>query len=174
MAPSRPGAHKRFAESGDPTFFARRGYVHVVCNVRGTGKSEGKWQFLGPQELKDVYEAVEWVAAQPWCDGNDVHVRRVLFLADSVARRSTQSAASQGAVLSRGTTDHYRDLACRGGILAYKWLVGWSQTSLSYSNCRPENHTKKELGEQGLQGRRRQAAGRRRREGRARSRGDAE
>ncbi len=28
-----------FMESGDPTFFARRGYVHAVFNVRGTGNS---------------------------------------------------------------------------------------------------------------------------------------
>ena len=35
-----PGQERTNAslESGDPSFFARRGYAHVVCNARGTGK----------------------------------------------------------------------------------------------------------------------------------------
>ena len=37
-----------FMESGDPTFFARRGYVHAVFNVRGTGNSGGFYQLMGP------------------------------------------------------------------------------------------------------------------------------
>ena len=147
-----PGQERTNAslESGDPTFFARRGYVHVVCNVRGTGKSEGKWQFLGPQELKDVYETTEWIAAQPWCDGNVVMFGVSYFSQIQLLAAQLNPPHLKALFCPWGTTDHYRDLACRGGILAYKWLVGWSQTSLSYSNCRPENHTKKELGEQGF------------------------
>jgi len=45
-----------YMESGDPTFFARRGYVHAVFNVRGTGKSEGFYQLLGPVEIQDLVE----------------------------------------------------------------------------------------------------------------------
>ena len=53
-----PGQERTNAslEAGDPAFFARRGYVHVVCNARGTGNSEGSWDFLGPREVQDVYE----------------------------------------------------------------------------------------------------------------------
>jgi len=60
-----PGQERTNAslESGDPIFFARRDYAHVVCNARGTGKSEGTWDFSGPQETKDVYETIEWLAA---------------------------------------------------------------------------------------------------------------
>jgi putative CocE/NonD family hydrolase len=69
-----PGQERTNAslESGDPLFFARRGYARIICNARGTGKSEGKWQFLGPQEVQDVCEVIEWMAGQPWCDGNVV------------------------------------------------------------------------------------------------------
>jgi len=35
----------------------------AFCNARGTGKSEGTWDFSGPQETKDVYETIEWLAA---------------------------------------------------------------------------------------------------------------
>src|SRR5579863_6807954 len=63
-----PGQERTNAslEAGDPLFFARRGYAHVVCNARGTGKSEGRWDFVGPQELRDAYETIEWLAGQPW------------------------------------------------------------------------------------------------------------
>ena len=49
-----PGEERTNAslESGDPNFFVRRGYVHVVCNARGTGKSEGKWDFQGQKEVR--------------------------------------------------------------------------------------------------------------------------
>ena len=35
-----------YMESGDSTFFARRGYVHAIFNVRGSGKSEGFYQLI--------------------------------------------------------------------------------------------------------------------------------
>src|ERR671938_1499682 len=52
-----PGQERTNAslESGEPTFFARRGYAHIVCNARGTGKSGGRWHFSGLQEVRDVY-----------------------------------------------------------------------------------------------------------------------
>lgn len=43
-----------YMENGDSTFFARRGYVHAVFNVRGTGKSEGFYQLMGPVEVEDI------------------------------------------------------------------------------------------------------------------------
>src|SRR3972149_1867704 len=47
-----PGQERTNAslEAGDPMFFARRGYAHMVLNVRGSGKSEGLWNYNGPQE----------------------------------------------------------------------------------------------------------------------------
>ena len=54
-----------YMESGDSTFFARRGYVHAVFNVRGSGSSEGFYQLMGPLEVEDVCHLVEWLALQP-------------------------------------------------------------------------------------------------------------
>jgi putative CocE/NonD family hydrolase len=48
---------------------ARAGYALVIQDCRGTGASEGEYhQFLNDAE--DGFDTVEWVAAQPWCDGN--------------------------------------------------------------------------------------------------------
>ena len=53
------------AEAGDTRFFVGRGYVHVIGNSRGVGKSEG-----GGSRAFDSYDLIEWIAGQPWCDGN--------------------------------------------------------------------------------------------------------
>ncbi|MFC2045471.1 CocE/NonD family hydrolase, partial [Chloroflexota bacterium] len=52
-------------ESGDTRFLTSRGYVHVVGNPRGIGKSED-----GSPSQWDHYDLIEWIAQQPWCDGN--------------------------------------------------------------------------------------------------------
>jgi hypothetical protein len=53
------------SEAGDSDYLTSRGYVHVVANPRGFGKSEdggsGEW---------DLYDLIEWIAVQSWCDGN--------------------------------------------------------------------------------------------------------
>ncbi len=53
---------------------APRGYAVVVQDIRGRYASDGDfpWQFAaGAQdaEARDGYDAVEWAARQPWCDG---------------------------------------------------------------------------------------------------------
>lgn len=57
--------------NGALRYFAEHGYVSVRLDVRGTGASEGvnTDEYL-PQEQLDGYDAVEWIAQQPWCDGN--------------------------------------------------------------------------------------------------------
>jgi predicted acyl esterase len=52
-------------EAGDTDFLLARGYVHVVGTSRGNGKSQG-----GGSPAFDYYDLIEWIAAQPWCDGN--------------------------------------------------------------------------------------------------------
>ncbi len=52
-------------EAGDTHYFVSRGYAHVIGGPRGIGKSEG-----GGSREWDCYDLIEWIAAQPWCDGN--------------------------------------------------------------------------------------------------------
>ena len=49
-------------------FYAERGYVAVAQDVRGRYASAGEF-YAFPNEGPDRYDAVEWVAAQPWCNG---------------------------------------------------------------------------------------------------------
>jgi uncharacterized protein len=45
------------------------GYAHVNVDVRGTGRSGGVNCLMCDREQQDVYEVVEWAAAQPWSTG---------------------------------------------------------------------------------------------------------
>jgi predicted acyl esterase len=50
-------------------FFAPRGYAVVMMDLRGTGRSEGCLDHLGPNDAKDLKTIVEWAASQPWSNG---------------------------------------------------------------------------------------------------------
>lgn len=64
------GAPMGFIEAGVTDFWVSRGYTHVIANLRGTNGSGGEFTFFDSHERRDMYDLVEWVAAQPWCDGN--------------------------------------------------------------------------------------------------------
>jgi putative CocE/NonD family hydrolase len=49
-------------------YWARRGYACVVQDVRGKYGSEGEWDPFR-HETDDGYDAIEWTARRPWCDG---------------------------------------------------------------------------------------------------------
>lgn len=49
-------------------YFAERGYAYALMDVRGRGDSDGQFQPYR-NDGRDGYDAIEWLAAQPWCDG---------------------------------------------------------------------------------------------------------
>lgn len=49
-------------------FFADHGYALVAQDVRGRGDSGGDWE-PWINEFGDGHDAIEWIAAQPWCTG---------------------------------------------------------------------------------------------------------
>ncbi len=128
-------------EAGDPGFFVRRGYVHVIANVRGSGKSEGYYPFLAPLEAQDGRDLIEWIASQPWCDGN------VGMFGVSYFGRIQQFVASlrpphlKCIFAPWASTDQYRDALYQGGILAQNWVVSWSG---AMSNIRYQGESRRE------------------------------
>jgi hypothetical protein len=83
------GAPMGFIEAGATDFFVPRGYVHVIANLRGTGGSGGTFGFHDAQERLDLYNLVEWAAAQPWSNG------RVGMIGISYFAMTQLEAASQ-------------------------------------------------------------------------------
>jgi len=50
-------------------YWAKKGYICVVQDVRGKFRSEGTF-YPYINEANDGYDTLNWIAAQPWCDGN--------------------------------------------------------------------------------------------------------
>ncbi len=61
-----PYGRKASALEGD--FWASRGYVLVSQDVRGRGSSDGLFDPL-IAEVSDGKDTLDWLVAQPWCDG---------------------------------------------------------------------------------------------------------
>ena len=56
--------------NAEAVFFAERGYVTISGTVRGAGRSGGTWAHAHwSQDGIDAHDLVEWLAAQPFCDG---------------------------------------------------------------------------------------------------------
>ncbi|MCC6473454.1 MAG: CocE/NonD family hydrolase [Burkholderiales bacterium] len=63
--PAWSGLWQGGAEAGDSRYITSRGYAHVIGNPRSVGKSED-----GGSPDWDLYDLIEWIAREPWCDGN--------------------------------------------------------------------------------------------------------
>ena len=54
-------------------YFARHGYVVLACDARGAKGSAAAGPFVDPfgdTEQRDMYDLVEWMAEQPWSNGD--------------------------------------------------------------------------------------------------------
>ncbi|HEY7062528.1 MAG TPA: CocE/NonD family hydrolase [Chloroflexota bacterium] len=135
-----------FLEAGDSSFFVRRGYAHIIANVRGTGNSGGTYQFLDRREGQDGYELIEWAASQPWCDGN-VGMFGVSYFARIQLFVAALNPPHLKCLFSPwASTDQYRDSFYHGGILNKNWAIHWGRGSLY--NCRYESEARREWGEE--------------------------
>jgi uncharacterized protein len=50
-------------------YFPARGYNVVMMDLRGTGRSTGCLDHLGPNDAADLKVIIEWAAQQPWSNG---------------------------------------------------------------------------------------------------------
>ncbi|MBU6422895.1 MAG: CocE/NonD family hydrolase [Chloroflexi bacterium] len=145
LTPTGFSQSRGFMESGDPTFFARRGYAHAVFNVRGSGASEGFYQLLGPLESRDVAHLVEDLARREWSDGS-VGMFGVSYYAKLAKRVAAERPPSLRAIFAPfAGTDDYRQRHYHGGILAHAFLARWAQSSVH--NARYRSFVKEALGD---------------------------
>jgi len=118
-----------FMETGDFNFYVRRGYALLVINITGTHRSGGIFGNIDPQSIRDVYEAVEWAARQPWCDGN-VGMTGVSHFSRVSKRVAALNPPHLRAIFSPyGWTDMYRDLYYHGGIFNHGFMSHWVKSN---------------------------------------------
>lgn len=112
-------------ESGHTERLVENGYVHVIGDVRGVGKSEGRYDMWGPAEQQDCSDLIEWIAQQPWCDGN-VGMMGISYFAMLQVPAAAIRPPHLRAILpfEPAGADIYRDWFYPGGILN-KFTVAW-------------------------------------------------
>ncbi|MES1944582.1 peptidase S15 [Salinisphaera sp. PC39] len=106
-------------------FLIRRGYAHVSVDVRGTGNSTGNWEAFSEREQQDYLEIMEWVAAQPWCDGN-VGTWGASFMGiTQLFTAAHQHPAHKAVFAIVPMGDAYRDIVFTGGQTNVGFIPLW-------------------------------------------------
>jgi len=112
-------------ECANPLWWCPRGYALVRVDSRGSGKSLGQSDPSSYQEAVDTYDAIEYVAKQPWSNGN-VGCLGISYHANFQWRVASLQPPSLKAIMPwEGRADQYRDQAYHGGIFASGFLVQW-------------------------------------------------
>jgi putative CocE/NonD family hydrolase len=125
-------------ESTYPSF-ARAGYVGVRVDISGTGESDGDWDDeYSARELADGCEIIEWIASQPWCDGN-LGMMGISWGGFNSLQIAALQPEALKAVISIGTTvDRYNDdIHYKNGCLLYS-NFSWSSTMLCFASRPPD------------------------------------
>jgi len=118
------GAPLGFIEAGASDFFVPRGYVHVIVNARGTAGSGGVWTMLDQQERDDLHDVIEWIAAQPWCDGN-VGMLGISYFAMAQLAAAVTKPPHLRAIAPLLTTDDVYDAVWHNGLLNAGFFSAW-------------------------------------------------
>jgi uncharacterized protein len=120
VAAGSSNAHQNW-EVADPEKWVPDGYVCVRVDSRGAGRSPGRLDPYSPRETQDLYECIEWAAAQPWSTGK-VGLNGISYYAMNqwhVARLQPPHLAAM--CVWEGAADFYRDGTHHGGILSSFW-----------------------------------------------------
>src|SRR4051812_28298875 len=118
---AKPDANyiKQYVESGD-------GYNYIGVNLRGTGCSDGTFDFFQPAEGKDALAIIAWIRKQPWSDGKVGMIGKSypgitqLFVAEQ------QPPGLMAIAPGHFFGDAYRDISRPGGIQNYGFASLWS------------------------------------------------
>jgi len=114
------GAYQNW-EVPDPEKWIPEGYACVRVDARGTGRSPGYLDHFSPQEIRDLYEAIEWAGVQPWSTGK-VGLSGVSYFAINAWLVAGLNPPHLAAMVPwEGAADWYRDMTHHGGMLSTFW-----------------------------------------------------
>lgn len=120
----------RYRETGNVAKWVSQGYVYVHADVRGSGKSDGVFRPFCAEEQTDLYDMIEWAAAQPWSNG------KVGMFGESYYGMVQWAAAAQNpphlacCAPYDACNDLYRHFCYKGGILYIGFGNHWYSNSI--------------------------------------------
>jgi uncharacterized protein len=108
----------------DPEKWVPDGYACVRIDSRGAGRSPGFIDTRSPRETQDLYQCIEWAAAQAWCSGK-IGMCGISYYAINQWTIAEQRPPHLAACcVWEGSSDPYREQARHGGILC-EFRVNW-------------------------------------------------
>jgi len=94
-------------DGGLVKYFVPRGYAVLMMDLRGTGRSGGCLDLLGPHDRSDIKRVIEWAARQPWSTGRVGTIGHSYPGAAGVAALSQRPKGLVTAVVSAGLSSMY-------------------------------------------------------------------
>jgi putative CocE/NonD family hydrolase len=110
-------------EVGPVEWYVSHGYAYVHMDVRGSGHSDGSYEFLSPAEQRDYFETIEWIARQPWCDGKVGGCGQSYYAWSQWFMGIVNPPSLKCIAPYDGSIDIYRDVAYHGGV--YGDFMNW-------------------------------------------------
>lgn len=118
-------------ETVNPEWWVPRGYAAVRVDGRGSGKSPGQCEPWSLAEAVDFYDAIEWAASQPWCNGK-VGLSGISYFAINQWFVANLQPPSLKAIIPwEGFADIYRDALFHGGLLSV-FMTNWFTAHLMH------------------------------------------
>lgn len=119
-------------QAGDIHGLVRRGYAVVVQDKRGRFASDGAYRILRDDSAgghHDGHDTVEWVAQQPWSDGQ-VGVWGLSYLGHATLGAAVAQPPHLGAAVSiQPSTDEFTDRTFTDGVLNLA-IADWATSPL--------------------------------------------
>jgi len=109
---------------------AHAGYALIIQDIRGRFASDGEWRqdSMFTMEGLDGYDSVEWIASQPWCDGN-VGTAGGSYLAALQWVTAMENPPHLKAIAPWiGAASTPAEQALTGGAMALYMIVSWIPT----------------------------------------------
>ena len=103
-------------------YFAERGYVAAVQDVRGRFESEGAF-YPFRNEGPDGYDTVEWLAAQSWCNGKVGTMGTSYCAAVQSALASLNPPHLSAMVVTYGPASYYHSSMRNNGVLELRFFT---------------------------------------------------
>jgi len=105
-------------------FWMAHGYAMVIADCRGKGDSGGTFVFMA-NEGRDTHDAIEWLAAQAFCNGR-VAMRGASYTGTNpwyaARERPPHLAAMSPSASAAGGN---QDITWRGGIFSFEHSLHW-------------------------------------------------
>jgi uncharacterized protein len=124
--------------TGPIDWYVSQGYAYVHADARGSGFSEGIYRFLDREEQQDLYELIEWIGTQSWCNGKVGGIGQSYYatLQWFMGIENPPHLACLG--IYDGLNDPYRYMGYPGGIEA-NFLSCWFNAVVRVANLYPAN-----------------------------------